>query len=150
MKLCDICGNEIPGNVTVCPFCDSPLKPNEEPATTARAARIETVVIKDGFPTVDEALEKLSNELSKAGKKNIALLKVIHGYGSSGEGGLIKIALHAQLRKLAANGQIRKFVTGEEHFNFAGKRNPLLTKYPELLDTWKSDRGNPGITFIEL
>ena len=40
-----------------------------------------------GRPTADEALRRLEAELEAARHMNTPLLKLIHGYGSSGKGG---------------------------------------------------------------
>ena len=89
-------------------------------------------------------------ELMAARKQKIKVIKIIHGYGSTGTGGAIKIALLNRLIVLKDELLIKTFITGEQHNEFAGGRNYLLNKYPELKSTWVEDRGNPGITFIEL
>ena len=43
-----------------------------------------------GWPTVDQALRRLDAELEAARKMNTPLMKLIHGYGSSGKGGRIR------------------------------------------------------------
>ena len=45
-----------------------------------------------GWPTVDQALRRLDAELEAARKMNTPLMKLIHGYGSSGKGGRIRTA----------------------------------------------------------
>ena len=112
--------------------------------------RVSIVKLKENNPTVDEAMQRLSNEILAARKGNIKVIKIIHGYGSSGVGGAIKSALLYRLRGLKKDANIKSYTTGEEHNEFAGSRNYLLNKYPELKETWTEDRGNPGITFIEL
>ncbi len=149
LVVCDICGNETDARFKVCPFCDSPLTSPEPPKPKPKP-RITELLLKEGSPTVDEALKRLRFEIDRAKKNKISLLKVIHGYGSSGAGGAIKPAVESELRHLRSSGTIRNYITGEKHFEFAGKRNPLLRKYPELSETWITDRGNPGITFVEL
>jgi uncharacterized Zn finger protein (UPF0148 family) len=149
MKQCSTCGNEIQEKTTVCPFCDGVQEsmPTRERKTTER---VDTVKLKQNNPMVSEAMARLATELSAARKKGVKVLRVIHGYGSSGEGGAIKLALHRQLEAMKAKDQIRSYVTGEQHNEFAGSRNYLLNKYPELKEDWIGDRGNPGITFVEL
>jgi hypothetical protein len=107
-------------------------------------------VIKEGQPTVEEAIERLKREVVSARQGKIEVLKIVHGYGSSGVGGAIKKAVLSRLASWKAKGEIRNYLTGEQHFERGATHNYLLRKFPELKETWKSDRGNPGITFIEL
>lgn len=149
MKTCTTCGNEIGSQASVCPYCDG-AQTGPERVERKAAIRISVVKLKDDNPTVEEAMQRLEGELATARKKSIKVIKVIHGYGSTGTGGSIKTALLIRLRKLKEESHIKTFVTGEAHNAFAGSRNYLLNKYPELKETWVGDRGNPGITFIEL
>ncbi|RLD22021.1 MAG: hypothetical protein DRI69_02480 [Bacteroidetes bacterium] len=149
MRQCSTCGNEIQDSATICPFCDS----SQEPVQIIRkkvAIRVSVIKLKENSPTVDEAMQRLTAGLVAARKRNIKVIKIIHGYGSTGVGGAIKIALLGRLQMLKEEAHIKTFITGEEHNTFAGSRNYLLNKYPELKETWIEDRGNPGITFIEL
>ena len=149
MKLCNTCGNEIDDNATACPYCNSPQEPL--PITKEKVIiRVSILNLKENSPTVNEATQRLASEISTARKRSIKVMKIIHGYGSSGAGGAIKPALLDRLRSLKSDGHIKTYITGEEHNEFAGSRNYLLNKYPELKETWSKDRGNPGITFIEL
>jgi len=45
------------------------------------------------MPSVQEALQRLEREMAVARQGKLALLKVIHGYGSSGAGGDIRVAV---------------------------------------------------------
>ncbi len=149
MKECNTCGNEIQDSVTICPFCDA--QQDVIPVIEKKvAARVSIIKLKENNPTVDEAMQRLSIEIVTARKRNMKVIKIIHGYGSSGVGGAIKTALLIRLRTLKNEAKIKTYVTGEEHNEFAGSRNYLLNKYSELKETWIEDRGNPGITFIEL
>lgn len=149
MKHCSTCGNDIPDNAGICPFCDGiqELTPVKDKKTVEQ---ISIINLKENNPTVNEAMHRLSSEVLKARNKNIKVIKIIHGYGSTGVGGAIKPALHDRLRGMKNKGEIKSFITGEQHNEFAGSRNYLLNKYPELKETWITDRGNKGITFIEL
>ena len=65
------------------------------------------------MPQVPEALQRLERELVLARQQKTRLLKVIHGYGSTGEGGDIRIAVQKRLVEMAQNGQIRGCIFGE-------------------------------------
>ena len=56
------------------------------------------------MPLVCEALERLDRELSAARQEKAKLLKLIHGYGSTGAGGDIRIAAQNRLLEMAGYG----------------------------------------------
>jgi hypothetical protein len=74
---------------------------------------IKTVNLKSDMPSVSEALQRLDREIALARQGKVVLLKVVHGYGSSGAGGDIRIAVQKRLRELADGGPIRGCVFGE-------------------------------------
>ena len=65
------------------------------------------------MPSVNEALQRLDRELAVARQQKHALLKVIHGYGSTGTGGDICIAVQKRLGELVEQGQLRGCIFGE-------------------------------------
>ena len=107
-------------------------------------------MLKEGSPTVRQAMGLLHNEIAAARKSGVKVLRIIHGYGSSGEGGAIKAAVIKHLNSMKLSGDVASVLSGEDHFQYGASQNHLLRKYPELRDSWKSDRGNKGITFVEL
>ena len=65
-------------------------------------------------PTVPTALSLLEDALHIAREQRYAAIKLIHGYGSSGVGGDIKIAAQKTLAQRANNKLVRAFIPGEE------------------------------------
>ncbi|MFQ9443547.1 MAG: Smr/MutS family protein [Vescimonas sp.] len=65
-----------------------------------------------GRPTADEALRRLEAELEAARHMNTPLLKLIHGYGSSGKGGRIRTASRKYLLAQQEKGRIAAVVPG--------------------------------------
>lgn len=61
---------------------------------------VKTVNIKAGYPTAEQAMQRLSQELRIAGANRLRALKIIHGYGSTGSGGAIRTA--ARMRPAAS------------------------------------------------
>ena len=78
-----------------------------------------------GRPTADEALRRLEAELEAARHMNTPLLKLIHGYGSSGKGGRIRTASRKYLLAQQEKGRIAAVVPGELRFQPVG--GPLRT-----------------------
>jgi len=117
-------------------------------ATSAQAMR--TVNLKSDMPQVHEALQRLARELAVAKQDQATLLKLIHGYGSTGAGGEIRIALQKRLREMAQNGQIRACIFGENWSKSDDEAWKLLQSHPELKSDSDLGRRNRGITIVLL
>ena len=111
---------------------------------------IKTVNLEDGMPTVEEARQRLEHELSAARAAKVTALKVIHGYGSSGVGGALRVAIQKRLYELKQSGELREVIYGEDWRIGNEAAWKWLERYPE----WKKDsdvgRGNRGSTIVVL
>ena len=72
----------------------------------------------------------------------------MHGYGSSGAGGDIRIAVQRRLLELAEAGQIRACVFGEDWSKSNDQTWQLLRVQPELKSDPDLGRQNQGITIV--
>lgn len=113
-------------------------------------ARIKTVNLKHDLPTVPEALSRLDRELLLARQQGIAVLKIVHGYGSSGAGGDIRIAVQKRLHEMAEADQIHSCIFGENWSKSDESTWRLLQRTTELKDDLDLGRNNPGITIVVL
>jgi hypothetical protein len=111
-------------------------------------AGLRTVNLEEGFPTRDDAYKKLETALAKARKDGLAAVKVIHGYGSSGQGGILRFAIRGYLRQMKDRGEIALFVNGESFSQFEERSRALLKKVPELVLDRDLGRGNKGVTLV--
>jgi len=100
------------------------------------------------MPLVEEALQRLERELALARQQKTKLLKVIHGYGSTGAGGDIRIAVQKRLVEMAKNGQIRGCIFGENWSKSDEVSWKLLQGHAELKSDSDLGRGNRGITIV--
>jgi hypothetical protein len=114
------------------------------------SARVRIVNLEEGFPTRDQAYQKLEAALASARKDGIAALKLIHGYGSTGAGGVLRFAIRGFLRQRKEKGEIAAFVNGESWSSFDARSKDFFAKVPELLLDSDVGRGNKGITFVLL
>ncbi len=112
--------------------------------------QVLTVNIESGMPDVAQALAQLDMKLGVARQQGAALVKVIHGWGSTGAGGRIKAALPQHLTDLKRRRIIRGYVPGDQFAISTRQGAQLISKYPVLKETMNTDRKNPGITFVEL
>ena len=91
MPLCPTCGNDSGTDATVCQFCGAELDCAERIGNTS--AKLHKIVnLEYGRPTVETALVRLNTEIANARSEQIRVVTLIHGYGSSGKGGKIRVA----------------------------------------------------------
>jgi hypothetical protein len=102
------------------------------------------------MPLVHEALQRLESELALARQQRCTVLKLIHGYGSTGAGGDIRIAVQKRLYEMAQNGQIRACIYGENWSKSNEETWELLQTQPDLKNDSDVGRGNRGITIVLL
>jgi len=114
------------------------------------AANIKTVMLKEGMPSVEQARARLHSEIQSARQRGVKILKVVHGYGSSGVGGDLRIALQATLRQMVAGREIGECIYGEKWRTSDERSWELLKKMPELKDDSDLGKGNKGITIVVL
>jgi hypothetical protein len=113
-------------------------------------APLKTVNLEDGMPSVPQARARLSSEISVAQQTGVKVLKVIHGYGSSGIGGDLRVALQSTLRQMADAKEIRDCIYGENWRTSDQRSWELLKRLPELKADSDLGRGNRGITLVVL
>jgi len=113
-------------------------------------ATIKTVILKEGLPSVEQARTRLAGEVVAARQAGLRVLKVVHGYGSSGVGGDLRFALQATLRQMAAKKEIRDCIYGENWRKSDERTWDLLKQMPELKSDSDLGKGNKGITIILL
>ncbi len=110
---------------------------------------MKTFDIKSDMPLVSVAGTRLANIIRSCNGKD-KVIKIIHGYGSSGTGGSIKKSVHASLRTRVRQGTIKAYIPGEAFAQPMGF-DEIIHTYSNLL---KSDsdyrKANDGITYIIL
>jgi hypothetical protein len=111
---------------------------------------VKTANLKSDMPLVHEALQRMDHELALARRDKATLLKLIHGYGSTGAGGDIRIAVQRRLQELAQGGEIRGCIFGEDWSKSDERTWKLLQSHPKLKSDSDLGRRNPGITIVLL
>ena len=101
----------------------------------------KTVNIKKNMPLVSQAMTQLGNEIWLAKYARCHALKVIHGYGSPGQG----LKLCADRKR---TGVIRHFVRGEDFTPFTADGRKAIELCPQLKSDVDFGRQNDGITII--
>jgi hypothetical protein len=95
-------------------------------------------------------LQRLEREIAVARQQKHSLLKVIHGYGSGGEGGDIRIAVQKRLREISEAGQIAGSIFGENWSKSDEVTWRLIQGKPELKSDTDLGQHNRGITIVLL
>ena len=101
----------------------------------------KTVNLEDGLPTADQAIRRLTWELAHAKKLQYVGLKLIHGYGSSGKGGVLRVQVRDYLLRQHRKERLSIF---DEDTRIAMELCPELRMDRDL------DRHNNGITVVIL
>ncbi len=111
---------------------------------------MKLVNLEQGRPDVPLALSLLADALRIARREGYAAVKLIHGYGSTGKGGDIRIAVQKTLVQQAAAGEIRAFIAGEDWRISNEPTWALLQAHPGLKTDSDLGRENRGISIVML
>ncbi len=111
------------------------------------ASKIKYFNIKADMPDRVEASRRLM-EILRTSKGKEKVIKIIHGYGSSGVGGIIKQTVHKLLRSELNSKKIRAYIPGEAIYSLMGF-DDVIHRFDHLIKH-DSDykKGNDGITYI--
>jgi hypothetical protein len=109
-----------------------------------------TYNVEAGLPTLNDARRLLIEETKRAKREGIRVLKVIHGYGSSGTGGKLCVGLRKSFGLRKKEGVIKDFITGEDFSIFNETVLNLLEAVPELRGDPDLGATNEGVTIIWL
>ena len=145
---CEICGNKIDVTAKTCPFCGSEQQSTSPSAKKAFANRI--VNIERGLPFVETALKRLTVAITQAQNDQIPLITLIHGYGSSGKGGVIREECRKTLDYMKSRGEIHTVIYGEDFSSHLGAVRDAFRRFPQLSDDRNLNKRNKGITVVIL
>ncbi len=113
-------------------------------------APVKVVNLKEGMPLVREAMSRMQSELRRATNEGVKAIKFVHGYGSGGVGGEIRIAVQSGLMKRLGQGEIKAVIFGEDWRISNECAWELLKQMPELKQDSDLGRANKGITIVVL
>jgi hypothetical protein len=102
------------------------------------------------MPSVPEALQRLDREIVSAQQQRASFLKIVHGYGSSGEGGDIRIAVQRRLVEMMSRGEVRLCIFGEQWSKSDERTWTLIKANLELKQDSDLGKKNLGITIVVL
>ena len=111
---------------------------------------IRTFNVEAGMPNLDEARRRVIEEIRQAKREGVRVLKVIHGYGSSGKGGKLNFGLRKSFALRKKEGVIKDFIAGEDFTIFNPVVLALLEAVPELRSDPDLGNTNEGVTVLWL
>lgn len=104
--------------------------------------------IKEGMPTVDEAMRYLQDNIKRLRQDKYDVALIVHGYGSTGKGGAICSKSRQWLMAQERRGTIKQVIFGEDFTIFNFKALALKNKCNKLEPLLRIS--NNGVTVIEL
>ena len=110
--------------------------------------KYKEINLEEGMPTVDEAMSYLKMSVTLCKQNKIGCLAVIHGYGSSGKGGVIRVKARQWLNAQVRNGTVKAVINGEDFNVLNFKALELKNKYKELEQLFRVC--NHGVTVFEM
>lgn len=119
-----------------------------QPSILDYVSAIRTFNVEADFPTVDEARRLVIAEIKRAKKEGVRILKVIHGYGSSGKGGALCVGLRKSFVLRKKEGVIKDFVCGEEFSIFDAATLSMLEAAPALRGDPDLNATNEGVSLL--
>ena len=115
-----------------------------------RKQAVAVVNLENGMPTVEEALTEMRHSLQSMRHSGIRFVKLIHGYGSTGRGGKICIAVRNELAAMVRKRLIRDFVAGEDFGPYSDSARRMADLDREVTRDPDYGKCNHGITIVAL
>ena len=111
---------------------------------------LREVNIKSDMPTVNDAIKRTTYNIRNAEAFGVAAIKIIHGYGSTGTGGAIRVEVRKYLERQKQQGYIKEYITGEQFSIFDEATRQAFLSCDELRRDSDIERHNNGITIVIL
>jgi hypothetical protein len=111
---------------------------------------VSTFNVEADLPSLDEARRRVIEEIRRAKQGGVRVLKVIHGWGSSGKGGKLCHGLRKSFALRKKEGVIKDFIPGENFSIFNKDVLAVLDAVPELRGDPDLNQTNEGMTVVWL
>lgn len=132
----------------------TPAGDKEYPQTakkkTGDSGSIPKLDLESGMPVVSDALSRMNLGLQEMRFSRIKVVKLVHGYGSTGRGGKICIGVREELASMKRKKLIRDYIPGEEFGPFDAASRKLAEQNKNITKDPDYGRTNHGITIVVL
>ena len=111
---------------------------------------LRLINLKDGNYSVESAIATVEIEIESAKIEGLSAIKILHGYGSHGKGGIIMFELRKALSHWKKIGFIKNYFGGEKWNLFDRDSQEILLKDKSIYNDCDISNSNPGITIVIL
>lgn len=133
---------------------NGPIRKNDTPPPAKRrgktGAAAGTLNLEAGMPPVEEAIGRLRTGLQEMKVSRVKVVKLIHGYGSTGRGGRIRSAVRNELAEMKRRGLIQEFIHGEDFGPTDAASRRLAEQESRITKDPDYGNMNQGITMVVL
>ena len=131
-----------------------PVRKDDSPAPARRKGNtgtgIGTLNLEKGMPPVEEAVRRMNMGLQEMRVSRARIVKLIHGYGSTGRGGKICAGVRKELADMKRRKLIRDFIPGEDFGPMDAAARKLAEQEKAVTRDPDYGRMNHGITMVVL
>ena len=106
--------------------------------------------VKKDMPTAGDAIKRITYDIRNAKAWGCSAIKIIHGYGSTGGGGKIRVEARRYLQQQKEKRFIKGYILGEDFSIFNDETRKAFLLCDELRHDSDLDRHNNGITIVIL
>ncbi len=106
--------------------------------------------LEDGMPLVEDAISRMNIGIQEIRVGRVKAVKLIHGYGSTGRGGKIRVGVRNELAAMKRKRLIRDFIPGEEFGPVDAASRKLAEQDKAVTRDPDYGRMNHGITIVVL
>lgn len=110
--------------------------------------QVSLLNVKQDNTSPDYAEFLLDMEIKQAKVQNVGAIIVIHGYGSSGRGGIMKQQIHEYLEQQKKFGYIIDFVKGEQWTDHNPVAIKMKQQFNQLLINSQIEHLNSGVSIV--
>ncbi|MDR2356980.1 MAG: hypothetical protein LBD92_02700 [Oscillospiraceae bacterium] len=111
---------------------------------------LREVDLKSDMPSSGDAIKRVTYNIRSGKALGVPVVKFIHGYGSTGKGGKIRVETRRYLADQKRKRLIRGFIPGEEFSIFDEATRAAFALCDDLRRDRDLDRHNNGVTFVIL
>ena len=132
---------------------DAPVFKDDPPGPVKKktgASAVTVLNLEEGMPVVSEALDRLRLGLQEMRFRRVKVVKLIHGYGSTGRGGKIRAGVREELAGMKRKKLIRDYIPGEDFGPVDAASRKLAEQCGNIVRDPDYGRMNHGITVVHL
>ncbi len=130
---------------------DGPMNKDDTVRLSAKkGGPVGRLNLEEGMPLVEEALDRMNIGLQEMRVSRAKVVKLIHGYGSTGRGGKICSGVRQELASMKRKGFIREFIPGEHFGPLDAASRKLAEQEKGITRDPDYGRMNHGITVVVL